>query len=527
MLAIRKRLDVRRDDRGIALVTAMAVAFIGLVLTTVVISASIVAMKDSATDRARTTEVHTAEGAVDAAYAALELGTPCRLPATGTYTNGAAPTTTSVYATVSYLDASGTTLPCASDAVTGTPATAVVTAVSTAGSQGVKRTVQSKVNLTPIIADGHGAAIFSASAVSPTNNFQLRSLDPNNTADLWVDTGNYSCSSNASVSGNVIVVNGSATLSNDGCTVSGDLYTSQDFTVNTLPSPPTTRVGGDVVARGNATIAGGNLFGRNVSIHGSLSTWGSPIVTSGAFRTGVPLAQLPTYASVGLPEVLYRPADFVGFANTGDRNAAYISWVNSNAVTNNAPSWSDARSSTNNQCTLSGDSYDLNGPLVSPSVATVFDTRHCALTTFGPDVTLRLRADLVLYVTAFTGTNSLVVESADGLPHRLWILAPDADGVLNGTATCAPHSGNNITLAADSTFRQSISTFFYTPCTAQISNQVEFYGQIYGKNVVLQNGLHVAYVPVGVPGVNLDGTTPVNGNGYRVDIVYKREIRSS
>ncbi len=527
MRAVRRRLDVAGRERGSALVSAVAVAIVGVMLVTVVVSSVIAAAKDSGTDRARTSEVHSAEGAVDAGYAALEVGTPCRLPATGSYSSGTAPKTTQVYATIAYFSAAGVELPCASDTVTGTAASAVITAVAATSGETVKRTIQSKVNLTPLVVDGHGAAIFSATGVTPTNDFALRSLDPDDTADLWVDDGDYSCSSNAAVDGNVIVVNGSMTLDNQ-CKVLGDAFTSGNFTVNSAVS--WTRVGGDVIARGNAKIAGGSTFGRNVLIHGSLNTWGSSIVTGGVFRTGVSLTELPSYTRVKLPEALYAPSDFTGFANSGDRRAAYVAWVNSVAASLPGESWRPTLDPTDKQCTLSSESYSLNGPLTSPSVSSVFDLRDCATVTFGPNLTLKLRADLVLYVTNFTGTNNLTVESADGQPHRLWIISPDPDNARNGTAVCGTSGGQKsgeIKLAADSYFRQPVSTFFYTPCKATISNQVEMYGQIYGKNVVLQNGLKVAYVPMGIPGVDLTNATPVTTNIARVDIVYKREIKSS
>ncbi len=72
-----------------------------------------------------------------------------------------------------------------------------------------------------------------------------------------------------------------------------------------------------------------------------------------------------------------------------------------------------------------------------------------------------------------------------------------------------------------------ITGFLYTPCTVDTNNAVDFYGQIYGGTVNLRNSANIYYVPIGIPGVDLPSADPVVSSGYRVDIVYKREIASS
>src|SRR5665647_3662973 len=100
----------RGDDRGSALVAALAVAIIGFALASVVVAQATSVSNDSGRDRARTVQVHGAEGAVDAMYAALETGTPCAWPTTGTSLISTAPDQTGVSVAVNYADATGT--PC-------------------------------------------------------------------------------------------------------------------------------------------------------------------------------------------------------------------------------------------------------------------------------------------------------------------------------------------------------------------------------------------------------------------------------
>src|SRR5450759_721006 len=185
-------------DAGSALVAAIAVAVIGMMLATIVVSQAILVNKDSGSDRVRMVEVHGAEGAVDAVYATLETSTPCTWPPSGTQVVNTAPDKANVSATITYWDASPTPvqLPCvAVTGVTGTPAYAVITATTTTGGT-VQRTMQSKVRLTPLNDASHSAAVFAAKSIMTTNDFTVESVVPGSTADIWVDSGNVDCNSN-------------------------------------------------------------------------------------------------------------------------------------------------------------------------------------------------------------------------------------------------------------------------------------------------------------------------------------------
>ena len=531
--AIRRRLRHQDAERGSALVAALAVALVCLALGSVVVANAIETSQDSAADRARTTEVHSAEGAVDAVYAALEDGTPCAWPAAGTQDAGSAPTGTQTRATIAYFDEHGTALPCAGDAVTGTPATAVVTATSTAEGGdalggGTTRTVQSKVQLTPNLVPGRGAAIFAANSIMTTNAFTLETSLPDTPVDVWVDSGNVNCNSNVKIDGNLIVVNGTTEISN-ACRITQNLWSAKKLTVHQAQSAGLTTVGQDTYVSADATIAGGSKYGRDLIIAGSMSTWSGGPSVGGQLRTGVGTGAIPQYMPVGLPEVLYRPSDWTGFANSGDRRAAYRQWVADNAVANNSPK-AERRNPASDQCSIEGPSYDLNGPLLGPTVATVFDTRHCAGTRFTNGLNIRLRADMVLFANDFYASGDFKVTSADGQPHNFWIIVPDPDTTPNGVAECGKtvngSKSGNIKFDSGTLAISPITFFGYTPCTFETNNAMSFYGQIYGGNVTLRNSMTLRYVPIGIPGVSFPTTNPTVSSGYRVDVVYKREIRT-
>jgi hypothetical protein len=58
--------------------------------------------------------------------------------------------------------------------------------------------------------------------------------------------------------------------------------------------------------------------------------------------------------------------------------------------------------------------------------------------------------------------------------------------------------------------------FFYTPCSASLSNQNAFAGQVMATNVTLANNFEMNYRPVLVPGAG-------EITGFKQDIAYVRE----
>lgn len=535
LTTLLRRFRDADPERGTALIAAVAVALIGMALASVVMANAITTANESGADRARTTEVHSAEGAVDALYAQLEAGTPCTWPASGgSQSAGTAPTITYISATVNYYDKNNNALTCSGGTVTGAPTTAVITATSRAAGSGetgggTSRSVQSKVQLTPNAVAGTGSAIFAANQIMTTNNFTLTTSLPDTPVDVWVDSGNVDCNSNVTINGNLIVVNGTTSISG-GCRVAQNLWSKKKLTVNTAQSAGLTTVGGDTWVSDDATLAGGSKYGGNVTIAGAYNYWTPNPVVAGALKSGVGTAAIPQYLPVGLPKVTYKPSDWTGFVNTGDRAQAYKDWIQQNAVANGAPNWSNAYTSTGDKCDVAGDSWSLNGPLLGPTVATVFDTRFCAQTKFEGNLNIKLRADLVIFADDFYATGNFQITSADGNQHNVWIIVPDPNTTSSTTSACGTTVGSyksgNVKFDSGSLAIAPITFFAYTPCTIDLNNTVTFYGQLYGGTVNLRNAMTMQYVPIGIPGVTLPSAETKTGSGYRVDIVYKREIKN-
>lgn len=507
----------RGDDRGSALVAALAVAIIGFALASVVVAQAISVSNDSGRDRARTVQVHGAEGAVDAMYAALETGTPCAWPTTGTSLISTAPDQTGVSVAVNYADATGTPLACAAGVVSGgTPATAVITATANTTSlpgTGVAphRTIEAKVQLTPQNDFAFGAAIYSASAGVLTNNFTAASADIDTTADIWIDSGDVDCNSNVSIDGRLFVPAGTVSMSGS-CTITNDLSVQPTTSSATALQMHQGTVQGDVWAyRGNAVLNGANAhIGGNLTVAGTATDSTGGIVST---RVGgvVQTAWVPSgpLVRVPLPHVGYVPSDWTGFATN-----TFGAWAQSSSLVG-----SSCQTNASDCYTIASYSWSIGDgqALTSTNVPTLYDARTKSLTF--QNTTIVLNADTAIFAKDATFTNTVNVKSGNGLPHNLWIIVPYP-------ASCSGSHGNinvNSSINFDSDpAHGAISTFLYTPCTADISNYVNLRGQIYGGMVNLRNNLTVLYSGVGVPGVDLWPSSSTAST--RVAIVYKREI---
>lgn len=515
----RIREVLRSRDEGSALVAAVGVAIIGAILTGVVVAQAVIVQQDSGIDRARTVQVHGAEGAVDHIYGLLEMQTPCQWPATGTQVVSSAVHETSVAATIEYFDENDAPISCANDVLSRAPASAVITATASSGElpgarSDLARTVQAKVLLKPLTEPGAGAAIFSSYAHGGmTNNFTLHNDDPDNDADIWIDSGDVDCNSNVLVRGRLFVPDGGLATSN-GCTLEQDVRVRNYLRMNQG------RILGDAyVYRGNATINGtqGRVEG-NLTASGTItnSAGGVPNVGGTVMPGWSPGSDI---VRVPLPEVNKNFSDWSGFS-TG---LSFEQWLHDEAVRNGAPTWSPFRSGDPCDVAISSPQWSIGGNIESPGGKTIIDATQCPNGFRMQNVTLTLRGDLVIFAKSFNLTNTVNVVSDGNGPHKIWLIVPDV--TPNGVANCTSNQTGDIQINSHVTFHgPDVETFLYTPCTAEISNYVKLHGQIYGSKVSMRNNLEVTFRGIGVPGVDLFPDMPIEGSGYEVAVVYKREI---
>lgn len=545
--------DRRTSDDGVALVAAVAVAIIGVAITVIVLTQAIVVTNDTARDRIRTLEVHSAESALDTMMSELATTSPCPGPDWSPMTVGEGPTETLVEVTIEYWGGNPKVkLDCTAGVLSGTPNYAVITTVSTPANPGPgiapQRTFQAKVDLIPQSESIPGAALFAATGISTGGGFRLLPADPSAPAGVWIDTGNFVCNTNVQITGDLYVVDGSVTMQN-GCTASGDVWAKTGYSNCCTVPNNVWQVGGDLTIRnGNLTLSNRTRIGGDIKVNGTVpiqawagNPWSTSTIGGSACATNLPnqCTGFTEFAPVGLPQIHLDLADWqptpdgMNFerqykARFGDailRSWGYHTLPNTD--------WR-VQQIKGNPCYIPGymNSAPVKLPFPGSTTPTLFDMRDCSFQPNNP-VTIELYADVAIFANSFYGSNGLVVKSGDGQPHRMWMIVPWGGGTEGRTETPITVNGSsvdydpgNIQFDTGLTVNKPISLFVYTPELLNFPNKSDTYGQLYGRAVTVGEGSgKFFYTHVGVPGVNLAIPTST-AVGFEVAIVSKQELQN-
>jgi hypothetical protein len=553
-----------RHDRGSALVSAVAVAIIGIALTTIVVTQAIVVTRDSVRDRVRTTEVHSAEGALDAAMSELATSSPCPGPTWSPQTVGTGTSATTVTVTIKYYTGN-TLLTCTNGTLSGTPNKAVVTSKSVPVASGTSlpptRTFEASVKLVPQSSSIPGTAVFSSGALTTNSAFTVSALDASEPAALWVDNGDYTCSANVQVSGSVYVVAGKATM-NQNCTVSDDMWVKGNFENCCAVPSNVWQIGGNLTIRnGNLLLPNATRIKGDLRVSGTVpwdpsniwwvDKWEESTIGGSSCASNLP-TQCTTwtdYAPVGMPQVNYVLADWqptpapdskvFTVKYKADFGLAILkSWGLENPAANDWNGIDKKNKIVADPCNIQ--SYMTNTPVQLPApgstTPTIYDMRDCQFKAGGSSTptTVQLNADIAIFVNSVQSTNGIRFVAANGANYRLWLIVPWGSGatgtgsksVTVGTSTINYTPGNmSFASTGGLTIDPSIKVFLYTPKTLQFPNTSTVYGQMYGGSVSIgAAGGKFVYSSVGVPNVNLSLPTST-ASGFQVSIVSKREVR--
>lgn len=491
----------RQDDSGVALVMAMGVALLGIMVAGVVVTMTIIAANDSGRDRVRTAEVHSAEAAVDTTMAILQTTTPCPSPAFSGTTYGSGPEATTVAVTIDYYK-DATQLTCSSGLLSDVPSRAVITATSTAvrTQQGLQpvRTLQAQVNLTPVYSPAAKAAIFSANGFGTSAAFTLKPGTPGESANVWVDSGDWTCkggSSQIKTVGSVFLPAGSLNLQNN-CVVDGDVWTQNNLTTSSaaLPNPVSGSItvrSGDLILNKPVTINGSALLGNATD---------TDLNALGGITANVGASAIPNLTSVGLPQIEWTPSNWTAEGFTIKDAADFGLRMDA--------SWGG---SGNSPC----DSWNEPTPIALPAGKTVYYLpSSCPGTIDIQKGALELHGDTAIILNGLSVTTRFTVTSVGGT-HKLWIIVPYS----------APSTGSRSfdSNAVRMIFDANTEAFVYAPGSVTMNPQGIYRGQIYGGTVTLKNNPVMVYENVSVPGVDLGaGTSSIVG--FEVELVNKREV---
>lgn len=552
---IMQRLRARRaDDSGSALVAAVAVAVIGIALTTLVVTQAIVVTNSTARDRTRTVEVHAAESALDATLSVLATSSPCPGPSFSPMTVGDGTDAANVSVAIRYYKG-GTLLTCTAGVLSGTPDQAVVTATATPTMDmpglDPTRVVEASVKLVPQSEAIPGAAVFSGAGISAGAGFRIIPENASIPAGVWIDSGNFTCNTSLTVDGALYVPGGSVSMQNSTCQVTGSVWAKSGYSSCCTPSS-TWQVGGDLTVRqGNLTFSNPDKIRGNISVGGNItlnghwtaSTKGGTVCSNNTTAC----TSFVEYAPVGLPEIDLDLADWQPTADGKNFQRLYKadfatavlqSWGLDNISPTDYGNIWKVNDVKNNPCRVPG--YISTTPIQLPSktstTPTIYDMRDCKFEPNG-QVTLALRSDIAIFANGFYSSNGLYLTSADGQPHRVWFIVPEGGTANNGTAekTCRATSVNGTAISYcpgniqfDSNAIQVdplLDIFMYTPASLNFPNTATTHGQLYGGTVTVgQGGGTFYYSAIGVPGVDL-GIPTSTAAGFKVEIVNKREVK--
>ena len=258
-------LDRFNEEDGMALIVSLMVAFVILMLSSVIVAQSIHSLNASGYDRQRLTSYNAAEAGVNAWWEDLQTTTLASLSCIdegGGHEHRPERGPVLRQATFFAADAT-TTMTCP---FTSANPPSFVRILSTGSSEGeAAREVEAFGQLTPV-RTGFGAAIMAVNGTTFNNSFTVYGSSGNN-GDIYILNGNLNISNSPTVYGNVYVPLGSATLGNNS-EVKGDVWANGTVSVSN-PS----------MVSGNAKSTAGNISGSG-TVTGDATAVGTTTIGS-------------------------------------------------------------------------------------------------------------------------------------------------------------------------------------------------------------------------------------------------------
>ncbi|HWL90934.1 MAG TPA: hypothetical protein VNP90_06175 [Actinomycetota bacterium] len=475
---------LRNEERGVAMVMALAVAFIVLLLSTVVVAQSIHSLESSGYDRERLLSVNAAEAGTNHWYAFLETTAPVDMAAdggcdggTGRLTIGdvvqSGPSAAAFSSVGTFYAADGTTvMNCSTFSDTNYPAFVKVESTGTINGS-PNRTIETYVRLTPNFG-GFGAAILAVNGTTITNNFTVTG-NSGNDGDIYILNGNFRVTNGMTLYGNVYVPTGTATLENNTI-VKGSLWARDDVE---FENPAT--------VEGAALSSAGDIFGEgfindDATAAGDVDT--DDLTIGGIVTESVSMPDVPTQT---FPQITSSTASWI--------TAGYT--LVDLSTSTGATKCAKARDWIKNRWSTSG---------VTNALIRIDET--CTFSNSNNDV-FNIHGHLgILSDGGFSFAQQSTWNGTAGSIKHIHFISVYS-------ATCSGTT-KDISVGNSTTFNSLTQVSFYTPCRATMSNQNSFAGQVLSKDVTIGNNFKMSYKPVLVPGIT--GVT-----GFKQDISYIHE----
>jgi len=468
--------DRLRDERGIAMVTALLVSMVVLSLSVAVVGISLHNSSQSSNDRKRVQAIDAAEAGIEAYFSGL-VSTPtgsgmCDAAAW----DGTLPTSpgaeydvsVTLYSTWPPID--GTELICA-DPLSADPLGARVvskgTAVTSATGAAVSRTMQTEVQLAPIYG-GLNQAIFSDTGLNFQNKFTLNG-NISNDGDVYTN-GNFTLRNNTTIAGSVYS-QGTADIQSGA--IKQDVWANKAVVLDSI----------SVFGKVTSSISSVTVQ-NNSHIYGDIKAGTGITVSNNSVVDGNKTANSPSGAppKFPFPKFTY---DVAAWQAAGFTVVNYTSCALAKAFID----------------TIAGGNYVVR---ITPT---------CALS-WGNNTTVNVRGNLAIITDGSISTVNNVTFQGVGGTKTLYLIDPYRTGL-----NCTKPSPYDITVSNSTQFN-SINMFVYSQCNIDFGNNNAngVNAQIIGGTVNITNQMVMNFKPILVPGFNL--------TGYSVQVSYLREIKN-
>ncbi len=387
--------------------------------------------------------------------------------------------------------------------VTGCDDSAFTVTVRSTGiaPNGQRQTVEAVYPLEASPSQSPPVALRTGKNTVLASDTKIRAVDPAAPANLFVESGNFTCTAGAKIEGSVYVLNGGAELSG-ACPIGGDLYAKGDIVIN-----GSGRVFGDAVSvSGNVTLSGGarvdgsvyaagnlvsgvqNGIGGNAHVGGNASFSGATPSVLGTLKYGGVLSGSTAFVAGGPPVKAAAPSLSMPHPPV---------WVDLSMDTITDAGFALQPWQSGWECSPLnwGSPVGLSAwqTYTSPKV---IDARDCAsgfnFEYWGYE--LKLRTDLVIVATSFN-LRGFKISSGDGQPHKLWL-------VVLPPKTCP--AASDIKLDSIDFVGKKITALAYSPCDISMGNSGAYWhGAIFSGSFSGTPLFDYSYI--GLPGQTTSG----------------------
>jgi hypothetical protein len=474
-----------RDERGVAMITALLVTFVVLLLSISVVSVSIHNTEQSGFDRRRLLAVQAAEAGIDWYYHHLSVTPPQNLACTATGVVDSGPNTAEWSASIALEDASGTPLSCPLPFGI-TPSASMITSEGRSPTGTLLRTMQSYVRTKPIF-EGSGTAILATSPTDITNKLTLMNNEGGD-ANIFVSCPSAPCSlslnNNQTISGNLYVL-GSVDLSNS-VVVEGDVWARDGVTVGT-----------GAIVHGNVISSTGAISVTNpASIRGDATAGTTVGVQALVGGTILENTVSPDPPSQPFPELDFDATEKAAWE-------AQQFEVKTFADCASAKAW-----------ILGFGTVPVN--VFGTKNYVVRITAVCSLV-FDNLTSINVPGSLAIVTDGSISMQNRVTFTAVGNDRQLFLTSRYRTGL-----TCSSGS-YNVSTSNNANFLNVFETprldvLLYSPCTVTVQNSNAFSGQVIAPDVDISNQTTINFVPVAIPGV----TAVI---GFTQEPQYLREVK--